>query len=828
MAEKWRILLLDTKKENPNHYIALALYRALKEDPGVELTVKADYGNAIDRARENRCNLFFAFDGEEIEAALCDRLGASCGKSIAWYVEDPYEIPVNKRNATLFDLVFTNDIASVHEYGAKGRHLPLAACSELHFREVKKEGLRYDLFFAGTAWPNRIRMLKEIERRLTGIRCKFALPRNEHLPHFDLDIPPSAYAWRTPNTEFAGFANRSAIVLLLHRQFSTSGGREEAATPGPRLFEVALAGGFQLVDRQVPGVSDYLREGKDYAAFSTPEECIEKINYYLENDGERRKMARSAQQRVQEHHTYAHRVRTLLAQLEGVPDKEKALEPAREQDKPCILMVCHNVIGGIQYGGVEIYLELIRRYLSEEYGILYYLPDHHAKDGKRYLLLDSALREVERIELAEEYSTKKEYILSCSQRERAFAGLLYDRRIDLVHFQHLIGHVPSLPYIAKAMGVPTVYSMHDYYSISHRFNLIDNTGQYQPTTFTSIRNTDSCLAEGENIMPGSQARRLAFWGRMLSTIDLIHANSDTTRDALLKTYPQLHDSNIMLEGIPLDETQETEGVAGDPFNEGPLEVLVLGNFTRSKGAEALLRVFDQTRDMGICFHVHGRIDIEYQDIIDRLDFGNVRFHAEYDNRNLESILKGKQVSLHLSVWPETYCITLSECWRGRLVPVVTDIGALGERVKHGVNGFKTAVSDVGAVVDTLQRLSIDRELLSRTKANIGPELYIGTRDHMLRLSHSYKKLITQHSVPDSSTHYEDGAVDLRCCGVRLNSDYWAEIKERPPLMALNQIEATAGVPRHPYYLMKFMLQQIRSRGFRITAEKVFKTLKSWI
>ena len=820
--------MLDTKRENPNHYIALAIHKALQADPAVELAVRADYGNAVHRARENSCNLFFAFDGEEIEASLCERLGTLCGKRIVWNVEDPYEIPVNKRNAALFDLVFTNDSSSVHEYGPKGRHLPLAACPELHFREIREEGLRYDLFFAGTAWPNRIRMLKTIQRDVAGIRFKLALPGNEHLPGFDLNLPPSSYTWRTPNTEFARFANRSALVLVLHRQYSTSGGREESATPGPRLFEVALAGGFQLIDRRIPGISDYLREGQDYAAFSGAEECVEKIHYYLNNGDERIRMARSAQHSVQKQHCYAHRVRSIMEQLEELPQENQAVAHIGKKEKPRILMVCHNVVGGVQYGGVEIYLELIRQPLAEHYDILYYLPDHRAKAGKRYLLLDGALQAVERVEFPDGFTARQETILSCPQREQAFAGLLFKHQIDLVHFQHFIGHVPSLPYIAKALGVPTVYSLHDYYFISHRFNLIDQTGRYQPTTFSSLRNADSCLAETENIVPGSQARRQAFWGRMLSNIDLIHVNSKTTERALLTAYPHLQNVRRLRESIPLDETQPTEAIAADPFCEGPLQVLVLGNFTSSKGADTLLRVFDQTRELAIDFHVHGRIDGEYESIIGRLDIPHVRFYGEYDNKNLPSILQGKQVSLHLSNWPETYCITLSECWRARLVPVVSDIGALAERVEHGRNGLKTAVSDVGAVVDSLQRLSIDRDLLSRLRAQITPGLYTTTNEHVGRLLHSYRALMQQQAIPHTAKHDHPIALDLRRCGVRLNQLNWADYGDRPSPVVTQPVAARAGIPRHPYYLTKFMLQQIRTRGLKVTAGKVFKTFKSWV
>ena len=37
MDEKWRICLLDTKEQNPNHYIVLAIEAALKDHDQVEL-----------------------------------------------------------------------------------------------------------------------------------------------------------------------------------------------------------------------------------------------------------------------------------------------------------------------------------------------------------------------------------------------------------------------------------------------------------------------------------------------------------------------------------------------------------------------------------------------------------------------------------------------------------------------------------------------------------------------------------------------------------------------------------------------------------------------
>src|ERR1700730_14452560 len=116
MDEKWRICLLDTKEQNPHHYIVLAIEAALKDHDQVELVRCPPYADALPVAVRDRCNLFLAFDGEGLDRGLCRRLAAVCGTSACWMTEDPYERHVNVQNAGLFDFVFTNDSNSVGSY----------------------------------------------------------------------------------------------------------------------------------------------------------------------------------------------------------------------------------------------------------------------------------------------------------------------------------------------------------------------------------------------------------------------------------------------------------------------------------------------------------------------------------------------------------------------------------------------------------------------------------------------------------------------------------------------------------------------------------------
>src|ERR1039457_4956300 len=89
MDPPYRVLVLDTKARTRNHYICLAICDAFRQS-SVE-TVHVTYEDAIRKAREHNCNVFLAFDGEEMHLDVCRQLAAICDLSILWITDDPYE-----------------------------------------------------------------------------------------------------------------------------------------------------------------------------------------------------------------------------------------------------------------------------------------------------------------------------------------------------------------------------------------------------------------------------------------------------------------------------------------------------------------------------------------------------------------------------------------------------------------------------------------------------------------------------------------------------------------------------------------------------------------
>ena len=814
-----RVLLLDTKRCNPNHYIFLAIRKGLQTLSMVESVTIADYGNAVTRAQEFSCNLFLAFDGESMQRGICRQLSAICGRSALWVTEDPYEHKINLQNAALFDVVFTNDRTSTAAYGPKGHHLPLAAAPEFHFYDVGNEeagSFRYDVFFAGTAWPNRVEFLKRLLPRIPGLKLKWALPFNEHLPDPDIGLPRSNILWRTPSPEFCRFANRSRIVLVLHRDFSVSGERTLTPTPGPRLFEGALAGGFQLVDRDTSDCHEFYRPEEEMATFSSVDECASKIDYYLSHSDERCQMAKAAQERTQQSHLYHHRLEAMMEEIQKLPVKEFRPMPTvpSRSCRPRVLYVTHNTVGVPPFGGVEVYQQSMIKELQKQFEFFVYAPTGAHPLGSQYAVFDEHQRQLEKFSFQDGCTDLK---LADSDRERIFSGLLGRYGIHLVHFQHLLYHVPSLPFLCRALGVPTVMTLNDFFVVCRNFNLIGYQGRYCNISELPAETCDVCLQAQCQAAAGSQAKRHTFYRRMLEQLDVALTNTQGIAEIFKKQYPVLEEHNrLRVFGLPVAYSQECDlSVRG----RDPLKVAIVGNFTSIKGADLFVRIFDQMREDRIEFHVFGAVDFPFDGILEKLKLPNVILHHSYEVGSLAETLKEFSLSLHLSIWPETYCLTLSEAWQAGVVPVVSDLGALGERVEEGGNGFKVPVGEAGSVISILRDLVANPERIESVRQQLrADQLVVSARTHAGVLSDIYGELCEREQTSSvRRIRDEDCEITLSDCGVFLNDDEWSSDQEQPAVTEVVEFKVpqpSAGI------LAQKVRSHMRRHGLRATGRRV--------
>ncbi len=755
------ILLYNTNDtRNPNAYLGLAVEDALRALVGAEGVMRVDTRMLAPAAATAEHDLLICIDGQRLDAGLIARVRPAFRRIVLWAFEDPFMLDYNLAHMDLFDLIFTNDPSCVPAYRGRGHFLPLAASRMLQYRDVLPDHqLRYDIFFAGTMWPNRVSVLRRVIAAFPDASMKLVCPTNEYLPPLPPQIAERAITRPVSHEAFIDFANASRVTLTLFRDYASHGASGLATAPGPRLFELGLAGTAQVVERHDRMSAEHFAD-LDGIVLARDDTLIARIAGILADPGQRASLALRAQNSVAAAHGYEHRLRRLLElSMDEMPGRQATARPRKLR----VLMCTHSTIHNHVWGGVEVYQQMLCSMLDREIDALYWV-----RRGGSCQLLDAQGKILERYD-GEDIGWLD--VLCDDFEERHFSAVLAAYDIDIVHFQHLGHHAASLPLIAKASGVGTLLSVHDFFLVCSRYNLLDHEQKFCDIGNRSITACTICLGAAEGLPAGAQQQRRGFMEQMLHSVDLLLFGSRQSEELVLRIYPQIRARARLVMGIPAPRSPLPPPPLPPPL-PGPrvaphpadgdahrLDVMVVGNFLRGKGADAVLKVIETADPKLFGFHIMGRVEPDYLAALERLGAGRqVTCHGSYAPGELplprRHVADGEAaggdatggdsargaVALHLSIWPETWCISLSEVWQAGLIPIVTDIGALGERVSHGVNGFKVGVGDAAAVLDLLEVLRANPGLRDRLRANIGPHLWVDADAYVRKILASYRAL----------------------------------------------------------------------------------------
>ena len=198
-------------------------------------------------------------------------------------------------------LAFTNDRISVGPLSEASDtpvvYLPHSFDPLRHYPRPVDESRQTDVFFHGTAWPKRRELfgaldLSAYKAHVVGVWID---PGNPDAPPSEMDIVVNEML---PNDDMAIWYSNTKIALNHHRHVKYKGGLiADAYSLGPRAYEIAACGAFQLCDDTRPELAEVF--GDSVATYHDAADLQDKIGYYLAHDAERVEMAAEAHRRVQ-------------------------------------------------------------------------------------------------------------------------------------------------------------------------------------------------------------------------------------------------------------------------------------------------------------------------------------------------------------------------------------------------------------------------------------------------------------------------------------------------------------------------------------------------
>ncbi|MCJ8013894.1 glycosyltransferase [Paenibacillus sp. KQZ6P-2] len=286
-----------------------------------ELTV-IDPGQSVsEMAFQIEPDLVLALDGMYVNNDQLDTIRKQGIQTAVWLTDDPYYTDITTENVKHYDYVFTlesNCIPYYHQLGClKVHHLPFAAFSE-HYRPSKTPSAkRREVSFIGSAYWNRIEYLSPIMDQLMQYKTVINGIWWDRLPSYSsYQHSIELNKWMSPH-ETAEAYNASKIVINLHRSHEDDSINNNmvkipAASPNPRTFEISACATLQLSDYRSDLPKFYTPE-TEIETYSSPKELLDKIEYYLTHEEERREIALNAFDRTMRDHTYGNRLNQMLS-----------------------------------------------------------------------------------------------------------------------------------------------------------------------------------------------------------------------------------------------------------------------------------------------------------------------------------------------------------------------------------------------------------------------------------------------------------------------------------------------------------------------------------
>lgn len=375
--------------------------------------------------------------------------------------------------------------------------------------------------------------------------------------------------------------------------------------------------------------------------------------------------------------------------------------PTKPKKNKRLLYVLHEGAGGTLHTSVELASQIDKGYdvfiltaQNSHMKLFKYDEFKNIKmDSDEYHSFVEDISLIDEWDIDEKYTIKKE---SLDEWKRVYYNILLAFKIDIIHIRHLIRHTFDLPYIANKLKIPIVLSFHDFYYVCPSHCLLDDNHKYCAGQCTPIQsnniynNLDGAQCEvSKGLRPPLLKTFIHTWRqRVRKLFEMCNAfvtTSEEVKRIYISIYPELvnKDFRVIEHGRDLKTPNDPIKYVEIPSMDKPIKIVFPGHLNHHKGSDLIEQIKSYDKNNKLEYHYLGSVhpDTNLEEI--GINHG---FYNRNDFCRLIHEIKPSYIGI-LSIWPETYCHTLTEAWNCGIPVLTIDIGALGERVKANGGGF---------------------------------------------------------------------------------------------------------------------------------------------
>ncbi|MUT65860.1 glycosyltransferase [Paenibacillus sp. NEAU-GSW1] len=317
------VMFVETGKGFPYSPLDQAVGSALTRLVARLTVVNGSNQPVAEIAASLRPDIVIVLDGLQFDVKHVIAMREAGIRTALWTTDDPYYTDMSVTLVPHYDVIFTLERNCVELYqriGCKAvYYLPFCASPEQYYPLNPERSKRKEISFIGSAYMNRVRFFNAATSYLASRDTLISGIWWDRLDRFDqLKDKIMLGNWMDPNDTALAY-NASKIVINMHRahddpDFNLNKLAVTAASPNPRTFEIAACAVLQLCDIR-DDLASFYTPGLEIVTYSTAHEMIEKLDYYLHHEQERREIALRGMWRTLRDHTYTNRLQTMLSIL---------------------------------------------------------------------------------------------------------------------------------------------------------------------------------------------------------------------------------------------------------------------------------------------------------------------------------------------------------------------------------------------------------------------------------------------------------------------------------------------------------------------------------
>ena len=334
---------------------------------------------------------------------------------------------------------------------------------------------------------------------------------------------------------------------------------------------------------------------------------------------------------------------------------------------------------------------------------------------------------------------------SLTERWRQFATTLGNREAlaaleevlkreqpDILHIHHLLGTGPEAIDLAEGMGLKTVMTLHDFFTLCPRGTLLDRSlancsgprmGSRCASCVGPVRYGGLGRAASPLAIPLLTWRTVAFQRRLVK-LDRLIAPSRFVEEVYISHGVLPPRLRYLPYGIP--GPKGGTAIQGAAWRPGtPLRVGFIGGAHPPKGLDILAAALAELSPDRYRLEVFGgSTGEEYAAVVGGLPRSSVSINGPFDPADRGTVFAGMDLLVVPSRWRETGPMVIHEAHAHGVPVVAAALGGMAERVRHGTDGLLFSHSDPGSLAACLRRLVEEPTLDSRLRHGCGlyPEI----------------------------------------------------------------------------------------------------------